>query len=713
MCGIVGYVGPAAARNILVEGLEKLEYRGYDSAGVALPDGAGGIEIVCRAGKVSELASALSDAAQTAINQQSTCSVNPNQPSTPTSQTNPEEATLTEGAPSLANSEGAGLEETGLQSSSERTSHEESPLQANPEGTSLTEGATSQADSSEETRPAVNLAAALEARCGIAHTRWATHGRPTEANAHPHSDCTGQIAVVHNGIIENYAQLREELLAAGHTFQSETDTETVAHLLETYYEGDLAAAMFKAAARLKGAYGLAAIHAAHPDEIVVTRKDSPIVVGCTQQAALVASDMVALMNHTRDVVFLEDGQLAVLRAGRIQYFDAPGHEVAREPTHITWDTQTAERAGFPDFMLKEIYEQPRVVRDTMAGRYVPTPEVGRGCGRIVLEELGLSAEELAAIDHVCILACGTSYHAGLVARELIEKWARIPVAGELASEQRYRDAIVSPRTLVLAISQSGETADTLAAVRKMRAAGAKVFAITNCMGSRLTRESDGTLYVKANMEISVAATKSFLAQLVCVTLLALFLAQEKGTLGPREIGRKYRELRKTSPQIEKILADTSAVEAAVEVLENAASAMFVGRGISAPVCFEGALKLKEISYLHAEAYSAGELKHGPIALIDERLPVVAVVTQSPTREKTISNIEEVLARGARVVAVATEGDVEIARIAEHVIYIPAIDHDFSAITATVPLQLLAREVALARGCNVDQPRNLAKSVTVE
>ncbi|MCD8199770.1 MAG: glutamine--fructose-6-phosphate transaminase (isomerizing) [Coriobacteriaceae bacterium] len=608
MCGIVGYVGITPAKDILMEGLAKLEYRGYDSAGIALTDGTDDLQVVHRVGKVAELASVV--------------------------------------------------------------------------------------DSMD-----------LPSCCGIAHTRWATHGRPSEENAHPHRDCNGRIAVVHNGIIENYADLREELKSQGHVFASETDTETVAHLLEQYYEGDLAEAMFKAVDRLQGAYGLAAICADQPDQIVVARKDSPIVVGTDGSASMVASDMVAVMNFTRDVVFLEDGQIAVLSSDGIRYYDAPGHEVHPETTHIDWDEQAAERAGYPDFMLKEIHEQPRVVRDTLAGHLRD--------GRIVLEDLTLTSEELAAIDRVCIIACGTSYHAGLVARELIEKWARIPTSVEVASEFRYRDPIITSTTLVIAVSQSGETADTLAAVRLAREAGAKVFAVTNCMGSRITRESDGTLYVKANMEISVAATKSFLAQIVCLTLIALFLAQERGRLSEEEIDGLYHELCKTSPQIEKILADTSAIEEAATVLEHAHSAMYVGRGIGATVCNEGALKLKEISYLHAEAYAAGELKHGPIALIDEDVPVVAVVTQSPTREKTISNIEEVLARGAHVIAVATEGDTEITKIAEHVIYIPPIDDSFSAITASVPLQLLARFVAKARGCDVDQPRNLAKSVTVE
>ena len=608
MCGIVGYVGSEQAKGILIGGLKQLEYRGYDSAGIAVPDGQEGLEVVCRVGKVAEL-----EAAVNAMN--------------------------------------------------------------------------------------------LPATCGIGHTRWATHGAPSEANAHPHKDCSGKIAVVHNGIIENYSALREELMAQGHVFASETDTETVAHLLERYYEGDMVEAMRKTVARLEGAYGIAAIHADNPGQIVVTRKDSPIVVGHSEDASLVASDMVAVKNYTRDVTFLDDGQIAVLSADNIVFYDAAGNVIEPKVSHIDWDAETAEKAGYPDFMLKEINEQPRVVRDTVAGHL-------KG-NKIVLEDLALDDEDIEAIDHVYIIGCGTSYHAGLVARELIEAWARIPVTVEVASEFRYRNPIVTPSTLVIALSQSGETADTLAAIRIARSKGAKVFAVTNCMGSRITRESDGTLYVKANMEISVAATKSFLAQIACVTLIALFLAQKKGRLTDRQVKALYHDLQKTPAQIEQILNDTSEIEKAAQLLVDCHSAMYVGRGISSTTCYEGALKLKEISYLHAEAYSAGELKHGPIALLDETVPVVAVVTDSPTRMQTLSNVQEILARGSHVIAVATEGDTEAAKVADYVLYIPKVRDEFSAITASVPLQLLARYVAIARGCDVDHPRNLAKSVTVE
>ena len=611
MCGIVGYVGSQRAKDVLIEGLHKLEYRGYDSAGIAVPDGSGGLEVVRRTGKVHVLQEAVE-----------------------------------------------GLE--------------------------------------------------LAATCGIGHTRWATHGKPSEANAHPHVDCHGKIAVVHNGVIENFVQLREELQAQGHVFASETDTEVVAHLLERYYEGDLVEAMRKAVMHLQGAYGLAAIHVEHPDEIVVTRKDSPIVIGHGQAqggASLVASDVVALLDFTRDVIFLEDGELALLRADGIECFDASGRPIQPAITHIDWDAQNAELAGFPDYMMKEIYEQPRVVRDTIAGAVRN--------GHVIIRELDLDDAEVAAIDNVYIIGCGTSYHAGLVARELIERWARIPTTVEIASEFRYRDPIVTPSTLVIAISQSGETADTLAAVRLARSKGARVFAITNCVGSRLTRESDGTLYVQAKMEISVAATKSFVAQIACLMLIAMFLGQRKGRLTPAQVNALYYDLRETPSQIEEILQDTTEMQRAAKMLAKAHSAMFVGRGIGATVCNEGALKLKEISYLHAEAYAAGELKHGPIALLDEEVPVVAVVTESATRLQTLTNVQEVLSRGSHLIAVATEGDQDVAAIADYVFYIPKTKDWCAAITASVPLQLLARYTALERGCDVDHPRNLAKSVTVE
>lgn len=607
MCGIVGFTGSVEAKNILLEGLKRLEYRGYDSAGIAVYNGHS-IEVVRRLGKVSELV-----------------------------------------------------------------------------------GAVGEQD--------------CEGFCGIGHTRWATHGSPSERNAHPHTSCANDIAVVHNGIIENFAELREELTERGHCFSSDTDTEVVAHLIEDAYDGDLLQAVQKATSRLIGAYGLAVIAEEDPQTIVVTRKASPIVLGVGSDGSYVASDIIALIDATRDVVILEDNQFAVMKPEGIRYFDECGSEIEPEITHIDWDIDVAEKGGYPDFMLKEIHEQPRVVRDTLAGRLVGQ--------EIVIDELTLSREELNYIDRVYIIGCGTSYHAGLIAKNLIEAWARIPTEVEVASEFRYRNPIITPTTLVVAVSQSGETADTLAAIRDARIKGAKVFGITNVIGSPVARESDGVIYTKANKEIAVASTKSFTGQVVSLTLLALVLGRVKGKLNLAQTRMFFAELADTAAQIEDILHDTSAIEEAAKYFEGHDSTLYIGRGLGEATCYEGALKLKEISYIHAEAYAAGEMKHGPIALLDDGFPIVAVATKSPTYDKTVSNLEESKARGASIIAIATEGDTDITKVADHVIYIPKVRDAFMPITASVPLQLLARAVAVARGCDVDQPRNLAKSVTVE
>ena len=619
MCGIVGYTGSEQAKDILIGGLKRLEYRGYDSAGVALERADGdGIDVFRRVGKVS-----------------------------------------------------------GLESELAHLDH--------------------------------------ASTCGIGHTRWATHGRPSVANAHPHSSCSGRISIVHNGIIENFAELREELEARGHHFTSDTDTEVFAHLIEEAYEGgngkpgthDLLAAVREACTHVIGAYGLAALCADEPGVIAVARKDSPIVIGRGENGSYVASDVIAVIDATRDVVVLEDGQFARLTPEGISYTDAGGNAIEPAITHIDWDIDMAEKGGYPDFMLKEICEQPRVVRDTLVGRLSST-------GELDIDELGLSYEELDLIDRVYVIACGTSYHAGLIAKNLIEAWARIPCEVEAASEFRYRNPIITPTTLVVAVSQSGETADTLAAIRDARIKGAKVFGITNVVGSPVARESDGVIYTKANKEIAVASTKSFIGQVVSLTLLALLLAQVKGKLSVGQVKLLFRELGDTAEQIQWIL-DTQmpAIHEAALACKDAHSALFVGRGMGAAISNEGALKLKEISYLHAEAYAAGEMKHGPIALIDPGFPVIAVTTKSPVYDKVVSNLKECEARGAKIIVVATEGDEDIKQIADHVIRIPAVRDAFTPITATVPLQLLAREVALMRGCDVDQPRNLAKSVTVE
>ncbi len=624
MCGIVGYTGSKTAKDILIGGLSRMEYRGYDSAGVALEaaDEAGAcrIDVIRRVGKVAGLESELAN-----IDASSTC--------------------------------------------------------------------------------------------GIGHTRWATHGKPSVPNAHPHTSCDGRIAIVHNGIIENFQELRDELRARGHEFKSETDTEVFAHLIEEAYEGvpgeggagchDLMAAVREACTQVVGAYGLAAVCADEPGVIAVARKDSPIVIGQGEHGCYVASDVIAMIDATRDVVVLEDGQFAKLTPEGIEYTDEQGAAIEPAIMHVDWDLDMAEKGGYPDFMLKEIHEQPRVVRDTLVGRLSAT-------GELDIDELGLSLEELNDIDRVYVIACGTSYHAGLVAKNLIEAWARIPCEVEAASEFRYRDPIITPSTLVVAVSQSGETADTLAAIRDARIKGAKVFGITNVVGSPVARESDGVIYTKANKEIAVASTKSFIGQIVSLTLLAMLLGQVKYRLTTKQTRMLFRELSDTAEMIQHIM-DTQgeAVHEAALACKDAQSALFVGRGMGAAISYEGALKLKEVSYLHAEAYAAGEMKHGPIALIDPGFPVIAVATKSPTYEKTVSNLKECEARGAKIIAVATEGDEEIRKVADHVIWVPKVRDAFSPITATVPLQLLAREVAVLRGCDVDKPRNLAKSVTVE
>jgi glucosamine--fructose-6-phosphate aminotransferase (isomerizing) len=549
--------------------------------------------------------------------------------------------------------------------------------------------------------------------CGIGHTRWATHGVPSEQNAHPHLDCSGRIAVAHNGIIENYTHLKDRLVEQGHCFTSQTDTEVIAHLVEQNYgetEGDLTEAVRVTVAQLSGSFALAILHAGHPDIVVVTRNDSPLVLGSFEDGAIAASDTPALIEKTRDIVYIRDRDLAVLHGdGRIEYFDPAGEPFVPNVYHVEWSLEQAEKGGYPDFMLKEISEQPRVIRDTIADRFDDRTRTLR------FPELPLTDEELADIDRIYIVACGTSYHAGLIGKELIENWARIPVEVEVASEFRYGNPIISADTLVIAISQSGETADTLEAVRLARQAGAHVIALTNVVGSRITQEAQTVLNIKANIEIAVAATKSFLAQVTLLTLLGLYFAQERLLLTGPQIQEIFGEMRQLPGQIEHILADTAAIERAAKACCEATTALFIGRGVGATTCYEGALKLKEVSYLHAEAFSAGEIKHGPIALIDAAAgtPVVAVVTQSATRDKMLANIEEMKARGARVIAVATEGDGRIEKLADHVIYIPPTRECLSPITASVPLQLFARYIAVERGCDVDQPRNLAKSVTVE
>jgi len=607
MCGIVGYIGPRQASDVLLGGLARLEYRGYDSAGVAVVEDSN-LSVVRRVGKLVNLRNAI------------------------------------------------------------------------------------------DSQP-------VPGTIGIGHTRWATHGKPSEENAHPHADCSGRIAVVHNGIIENYIELREELRATGHILRSETDTETVAHLIESYYEGDLKKAASRAIQRLEGAYALAIVHLDHPDIIVAARKDSPLIIGAGKGENIVASDIPAVLEYTREVVALHDGELAVVTADSIEVYDLALRRVEPETMHVEWDLEAAEKGGFEDFMLKEIYEQPKALRETLRGRMVD--------GEVQLSELAMTAEQVAGIERVFIIACGTSYHAGLVAKNFIEQWARMPVEVQVSSEFRYNDPIVDDLTLVVAITQSGETADTLAGVREARERGAKVIAITNVVGSRVTRESDGVLYTHAGPEVGVAATKTFTSQIAALAVLALKLAQAKGTLGTDQIDRLWGELIQLPDVVETILQDQGELKECAAAYTNASSSLFLGRGVGVPIAMEGALKLKEISYIHAEAYAAGEMKHGPIALITDEVPVVVIATQGHTYEKVVSNIQEVRARGAQVIAVATSGDEDIRQHAEHVLHVPQTSEALSAIPATIPLQLLAYYIAKLRDCNVDQPRNLAKSVTVE
>ncbi len=608
MCGIVGYVGPRQASDVLLGGLSRLEYRGYDSAGVAIVSN-GVLGVSRRVGKLVNLREAVT----------------------------------------------------------------ETPVPGS---------------------------------VGIGHTRWATHGKPSIENAHPHVDCTGRIAVVHNGIIENYVELRGELAANGHALLSETDTEVVAHLVESYYDGDLTAAVLKTVRRLEGAYALAIVHLDHPETLVAARVDSPLIIGLGDGENIVASDIPAVLEYTREVLVLEDGDIATVTADGVDVVDVTGTRRQPEIMHVEWNLDAAEKGGYEDFMLKEIHEQPRAIRETLRGR------MGAD-GIIQLSELQMTEEQLSAVNRVFIVACGTSYHAAIVAKYLIEQWARVPVEVDVSSEFRYRDPIVDEDTLVVAITQSGETTDTLAAVREARRRGAKVFAITNVVGSRVTRESDGVIYTHAGPEIGVAATKTFTAQIAALNVLALKLAQAKGTLEQPRVEALWEEVARLPEIVEAILADEHEVEACAREYIDVVSSLFLGRGVGVPVAMEGALKLKEISYIHAEAYPAGEMKHGPIALITPEVPVVVVAIQGHTYEKVVSNIQEVRARGARVIAVATYGDDDIRAHAEHVLYIPRTSEDIAAIPATIPLQLLSYHIAKMRGCNVDQPRNLAKSVTVE
>lgn len=615
MCGIVGYVGTQSAQDVVVAGLKRLEYRGYDSAGVAvLADG--GLAAAKKAGKLVNLEKELSDR----------------------------------------------------------------PLPAG--------------------------------RTGVGHTRWATHGAPTDANAHPHLDNAGRVAVVHNGIIENFAALRRELTGRGHALESETDTEVVGHLLAEAFSagGDLADAMRQVCRRLEGAFTLVAVHADQPDVVVGARRNSPLVVGVGQDEWFLASDVAAFIAHTRSAIELGQDQVVELSPEGVTVTGFDGAPADVREYHVDWDASAAEKGGYASFMLKEIADQPQAVADTLLGRI-------DGEGALHLDEVRIPDADLREVDKVVIVACGTAFHAGMIAKYAIEHWTRLPCETELASEFRYRDPILDQRTLVVAISQSGETMDTLMALRHAREQGAKVLAICNTNGSTIPRESDAVLYTHAGPEVAVASTKAFLTQLVACYLVALYLGQVRGTKWGDEIRTVVRQLSAISAEVESVLSTMEPVRELARSLARHDTVLFVGRHVGYPVALEGALKLKELAYMHAEGFAAGELKHGPIALIEEGLPVVVIVPsprgRSVLHDKIVSNIQEIRARGALTIVVAEEGDEAVVPYADHLITVPATPTLLQPLVATVPLQVFACELATARGNEVDQPRNLAKSVTVE
>jgi glucosamine--fructose-6-phosphate aminotransferase (isomerizing) len=607
MCGIVGYVGPDQALPVILEGLRRLEYRGYDSAGVALLDGE--LAVVKRAGKLSELDDALS----------------------------------------------------------------------------------------ERHPPAGSV--------GMGHTRWATHGAPTDRNAHPHVDCTGRIAVIHNGIVENFATLRAGLEKRGHTLTSETDTEAVAHLIEEK-QGTLPDRVRETVRELEGAYALVVLSLDEPDVIVGVKVSSPLIVGLGDGENILASDIPAVLSRTRHVLPLAEDQVVEVRADGVRVTDLDGVEVPGKPFEVEWDVARAQTGGYDDFMRKEIDEQPSAIRDTLVGRL-------NEHGMLALDELHIDPDVLRDVGKVFVVACGTAYHSGLVAKYAIEHWARIPVEIDIASEFRYRDPVLGPDTLTLAVSQSGETIDTLEAARHAGRQGSRVLAVTNTVGSSLAREADAVMYTHAGPEIGVAATKTFATQMVALHLVALYLAQVRGPMFPEEVAEVVARMGELPEEVQRTLALDGRIRAIAEEIRDATDVLFIGRHTGFPAALEGALKLKEISYVHAEGYPAGELKHGPIALVEEGVPVVAVATECHVYPKMLSNIQEVRARGARVIAVASEGDEEIAAYAQDVLYVPRVAELLAPVVVTPPLQLLAYHVAKLRGCDVDQPRNLAKSVTVE
>ena len=608
MCGIVGYLGRRQATEVLIEGLSKLEYRGYDSAGVAVNTG-NKLEIRKFKGRLAILAE---------------------------------------------------------------------DLQENP----------------------------INGHLGIGHTRWATHGEPSDVNSHPHFNMDRTIAVVHNGIIENYLELRAELEAEGVKFLSQTDTEIAAHMVSKYYEGNLLDAVYKATARFRGAYALGVVCADNANELVAVRKDSPLVVGLGEDENMVASDIPAILKYTRNVYFLENGEFVHIEGNKVTVLNENKEAVQKEVSEITWDVEAASKGGFDSFMAKEIYEQPKGVEDTLLRRLDEN-------GRIKLDDIKITKEDLDKINKVYIVACGTAYHAGLVGKYAIEKFAKIPVIADIASEFRYSDPFVDENTLIIIVSQSGETADTLAALRDAKAKGARVLSITNVVGSSIARESDDIFYTWAGPEIAVASTKAYTTQLMAFYMIALNLAMTKGTISEEEYFNMIDQLKEMPAKVEKVLECNKLVEEISAEIKDKSDMFYLGRGLDYALAMEGSLKIKEISYMHAEAFAAGELKHGTIALIEEGTPVLAIATQEQLFEKMLSNMQEVKARGAKVIAIAKEHNKEVEKSADRVIYIPEVEDMFASITAVIPMQLLSYHVAKMRGCDIDKPRNLAKSVTVE
>ncbi|MBQ6131073.1 MAG: glutamine--fructose-6-phosphate transaminase (isomerizing), partial [Selenomonadaceae bacterium] len=546
-----------------------------------------------------------------------------------------------------------------------------------------------------------------EGTVGIGHTRWATHGRPSDLNAHPHTDCHGDFVVVHNGIIENYLPLKEKLLERGHKFSSETDTEVVAHLLEEFYRGDFVAAVREVLSKIEGSYSLAFMAKAHPDILICAKQDNPLIIGLGEDENFIASDIPAIINHTRQTYILNDGELALVKKNSVEIFNRQGERVDKKIFHVTWNAEAAEKGGYEHFMLKEINEQPKAVRDTMSKR------IAKDGGAIVLDELNWDKNFLDGVDKIYIVACGTAYHAGLVGKFYIEKLARKLVEVDLASEYRYRDPIVDDKTLVIVVSQSGETSDTLAALKESKRLGAKTLAITNVVGSSIAREAHQVIHTWAGPEIAVASTKAYTTQLILMFMLALYMAQICDTLPEKRIRELICKLKKIPAQISETLSDVEPIKTFARQYGFNEDVFYIGRSLDYDVALEGALKLKEISYIHAEAYASGELKHGTLALIVEGVPVIALATQKSVYEKTLSNIKEVKARDAIVIGIAAAGDTELEKYLDHVIFVPETDELLIPLLTVVPLQLLAYYAAITRGCDVDKPRNLAKSVTVE